>query len=607
MQKLTPSISAAIICALLWVGGCVPPGSEDQRMIGRYQRLVTERGPQPRGEEGLEPYRPGQTTQPPLQTVVDEETGELRVLMSLGEAIYRAMDNNLDIRLAGYDPAISRQEMIQAAAVFDAVMFASYTYEHNRNRSPVSVGLFGGGRGFERIEDTVAGFDVGVRQSTPTGATWQFAWNMTRTFDERRTTSIQRLFSNTATLEMVQPLLRNAGVEVNLARLRVARLTHKITMAEFRRQVEQTIADVTVTYWQLIQARRDWLIQKALLDRTIETRDRIDKRRAVDATEVEFKQTEAAVETRRAGLIRAEKTILDVQDQLVRLIGDSQLNLLGDYVILPTTRATTELVQIDPTDQLLTALQHSPLLAQARLAIAISDINVRVAKNQALPQLNLGLRAAMQGLGRTAGDAREELETGDFMSYAVTLDFEYPLGNRERLAEVRRQKLDRLRSITTMQLTADAIASQLRERIRQVTTAHQEMAAQGRAVAASRDQLDALEATEQLRRMSPEFLQVKLSAQETLSNAERAELQAIFNYNVALINLAQVTGTLLELNQVELSMPAVLGDTQWAPEQPLPTPDGESEIPGVGAEPDMTTSRRVIGDMDWGLRTLRRD
>ena len=569
MKASTRYTSAVLVLLLLWTSGCVKPGDIDQRVIGRYQRVLADRGPQRRTEEGLEVLQPLDSTQPPLQTVVDEETGRTRVLLSLREAIYRALSNNLDIRLAGFSPSISREEMIQAAAIFDAVIFARAAFEKN-NTQIVTVRTAARGSAFVGNDDSARVWTAGIRKRTITGGTVELAWTMSRTFDQRRLTSRRRLFENVAALTLTQPLLRDAGPEFNLAGVRIARLSYKLSMEEFRRQVEQVMSDVTTTYWLLIQARRDWVIQKALLDRTVETAERIDKRRAVDATEVEFKQAQAAVETRRAGLIRAEKTIDDAQDQLVRLIGDSQINLLGDYEVLPTTRPNVELVQLDVTDQLLTALRHSPLLEQARIGIAVADINVKVAQNQALPRLDLVAGTNLQGLGGGFNQAREHLESADFVSYNLQLEFEAPLGNAERAAEVRRQKLDRLRSITTMQLTADTIATQVRERVRQVQTAHEEMIAQRRSVEASRDQLDALDATEQLRRMTPEFLQVKLSAQEALSNAARSELRAIVDYNVALVNLAQVTGTLLEQNDVELSMPAVLGEGAWVAEETKP-------------------------------------
>jgi outer membrane protein TolC len=343
-------------------------------------------------------------------------------------------------------------------------------------------------------------------------------------------------------------------------------------MAEFRRQVEQTVTDVIGRYWAVVLARRERMIQQELLDRTIETRDRIDKRRLLDATEVEFMQSEAAVATRRAGLIRAGKLIIDAQDDLARLLADSQLNVLSDREIVPTTPPNVEPVRLDMTDQLITALRYNPILEQARKATAIAAINVTVAKSETLPRLDLRASTTFHGLAGSVHQAGENLETGDFIGHQIAIEAEYPIGNRQRIANLRAQRLGQLKAIATLQSIADQVAVQLRERIRQVETAYEEMKAQKLAVGASRNQLEALDATEQLRGLTPEFLQVKLNAQESLANAERAELRATIDYNVALVEVARAAGTVLELNRVRIAMPATPQD---ATDQHAPLPTSE--------------------------------
>jgi len=558
-------IALVVASGMMLLCGCVWPGRVDDNVITRYQRAMAERGPQNRTDEGLGLLRPADVTRPVLKTSRDEKTGKTRVLLSLQEAVTRALANSLDIRVVSFDPAISREEMVQAAAEFDYIVFGQLEYDVVDEQT---LSLFGGGERFTRE------WKAGMRQKTVTGATWELAWTMTHTFDTSGFTTQQRTYDNRTVLSVTQPLLRDAWPEFNLAGVRIARLNRRISMQEFRRRVEEIITQVISAYWQLIQVRREWIIQKELLDRTIQTRDRIGKRRKVDATDVEFKQSQAAVETRRAGLIAAEKLIGDAQDRLSRLLSDSQLNMLGDCEILPTTEANSERVRLDETDQLVAALEFSPVLAQLRMAIAVADINVRVAKNQALPKLDLTASTTVQGLGGSAHEARENLETGDFVGYNIGVLLEYPIGNRQRVAEIRRQKLERLKAITDLQNTADQIALQVRERIRQVRASFEELLAQRRAVNASRDQLEALEATEELRRMTPEFLQVKLAAQETLAEAERSEVRALINYNIALAELAQATGTTLELHRVKIAMPAASNAGDRLAPSPGTTPNG---------------------------------
>jgi len=186
-------------------GGCVWPGDADSGILHRYQRV--------------------------------------RLLLSLDDAVMRALANSLDIRAVSYNPSIAREDMIKAAAEFDYVVFGSYLYQND---------------------------DV-----------------------------------QTA---------RDAWPEFNLSRFRIARVSHRQSVAAFRQAVEETITTVIAAYWELYRARRDLEIQQKLFDVTEETYKRVKAREELDATAVQIKQTEAAMESRRALIIRADRAVKDAQD-----------------------------------------------------------------------------------------------------------------------------------------------------------------------------------------------------------------------------------------------------------------------------------------------------
>jgi len=68
--------------------------------------------------------------------------------------------------------------------------------------------------------------------------------------------------------------------------------------------------------------------------------------------------------------------------------------------------------------------------------------------------------------------------------------------------------------------------------------------------------LQAVEDTEEIRdKLTPEFLLVKLQAQETLSNAQRSEIKAISDYNISQVRLKQSMGTVLDMRYVRKALP----------------------------------------------------
>jgi len=539
--------------ALLSAAGCLRPGPIDTRVIAKYHRAMARRNPQDRPRDGADALRPApRAVGSPLKVEKHPKTGRPLVKLTLDQAVMRALANSLDIAVVSFDPAVSREQAAEAAAEFDIVLFGTLGYQKSDRRT--ATALLAG------VSKTHT-FEVGAKQKTITGASAEVTASMTRVWDNSTFYAFQPRYEPILAAEITQPLLRDAWPGFNLAGLRVARINYKMSMESFRQTVERTITDVISAYWALNQARRSLAIQQDLLDKTVATLKRVKDRAELDAGAVQIKQAEAAVERRRAILIRARKTIRDVQDQLGRLMNDPEVNVLGTCAIVPVTAPVTEKVKLDATDQLLTALAHSPILEQARLAISIADIRVRVAANQTLPRLDLTLSGSLQGLGKTRHAAREQFESVDYVSYGAMLTFEYPVGNRARRAALRRTRLERLKAVTQLQNTVDLVAQSIRDRVREVETAQAEMIAQRAVVVAARGQLQALEDIEEIRgRLTPEFLSIKLAAQESLAVAEFAEIQAVTLYNTALVEIAREVGTVLELNRVKLALPVAIGE-----------------------------------------------
>lgn len=561
--------------------GCVWPDPIDNTVINRYQESMAAKSPQARVQQDklglLRP--PVGVDGPDLPIVKDPQTHAMQINLSLEQAVMRSLANSMDIRVVSFDPAISREEITKAAAAFDYTFFGGINYQKLDNQVNTP---FGGGHGDIRT------YTAGVKNLAVTGAQQQLAWTMTRTNLDSVPVFFNPSWTSQLQYQVEQPLLRDAGCEFNLAQMHIAQMNDKITRAQFRQKVEETVFNVISTYWLLAQARRDYDIQKQLLDATEATYTRVYERRAIDASDVQVKQAEAAVATRKANLIRAGKNILDAQDQLARLLSDSQINVLTDYEIIPVTAPVTTQVKLDVADQLMAGLEHSPILEQARWAIEAAAINVMVARNQTLPKLNLVASAGPQGLQPTLDKSEDVMWGGDFLSYSAGLQLEYPIGNRAREADLRSKRFARAKAITQLQQVADQMAVAVKERIRQVNTAYEEILAQRKVSQAAREQLAALDETEKtLAKLNPEFLNLKLQAQETVSNAERSELQAIINYNTAIIELYKVNGTILELHRIKMAMPVALGEAMWPAATATPTTEPWTQ--DIYAPPTMTT------------------
>jgi outer membrane protein len=557
-----------ITLTIIQLTGCVSDEVDEKNILTSYQQRLSEQGPQLRADtEGQDLQNPLDLLKPTpdsngipseIEIVTDPNTGRKIADLTIEQAIVRTLANSPEIRVVSFDPSIARQDITKAAGEFDVIAFGSTNFEQEDN--PINS-IYQSGQSDVRL------LESGVKQKSITGSEWSLSYALTRNWDDLTGRTLSTRYEPILAFQIKQPLLRDAWQQTNLAGVNIARLNHEIAVLGFRQKAEDVSTEVISAYWRLLQARRDFDILQELLQRTLETLKKVVGRQEIDATDVQIKQTEASVKAREAILLQAGKSVIDAQDALVRLMADPQMSMLDELEIVPSTTPYMTAKDFEPSEILEVALKKNPIMQQVRVEVAIADINIRVAKNQKMPRLDLVASSRIQGLDKSQGRAHDRLNTGDYASYAVGLSLEFPLGNRQREAELLKRRLERRKVISNLQNIADQVALQAKERIRTVETNFTEIKIQEDAAQAAKMHLQAVEDSEPVReRLTPEFLLVKLQAQGALADAQRAEIKAIADFNIALAQLAQTMGTVLELHQVSTALP-ILAESEETPEQ----------------------------------------
>jgi outer membrane protein len=500
------------------------------------------------------PYIDQPTTQgpkyPPATGPALDSSPTLR--MSLREIIQRAISSNQDIKVAGFQPAIDETRVTEAEARFDPTFFTNFTYSDQVTLSPSNqnVGLRPGQAfGFRTYS-----LETGVRQDLQTGGRIELKYNPTKThesFPDPTNISPNPFWTSNLALQLTQPLLRDFGYGINEARITIARNNQQISLLDFRDAIEKALRDIEENYWQLVQAEGEVAIADQLLSETLRTADLLIKRRTQDVTRVEISQTNAAVETRRAVLIRARARVRDFSDQIKKLMGDPELPVTGNTLILPATVPLEEQLRMSLEDQINTAMENRFELGQQQLRIDSSNIATKVAKNNLLPQLNAVGSVGVEGLGANYGDAVEDQFSLDHPSWSLGVQFEFPFGNRAARAIWKRTLLQRMQAITQYQGLIDQVSLDVKTALRETETTWEEVYATRKARFAAADALRAVSQREEGgEALTYTFVDLKLNTQQRYAEAQQAEVQAIANYNRALAKLELAKGTILRYNNV---------------------------------------------------------
>jgi outer membrane protein TolC len=488
-----------------------------------------------------EPTRPP-STGPSLE-------GAQVLRLPLQEVIHRAVANNLEVKVAGYQPAIDETRVTEAEARYDPVFFNNLSYSRTDNENGFG---FGRNNGRNILEE------VGIRQNFWSGGNAQLSYrsswteprNFSTDFSGQRTVG-DTFWDNQVVLEVTQPLLRDFGNDINYARISINRDNQRISLLEFRKQLETTATDIERTYWQLVGAERGVRIAENLLDNTIATGQVLSARRNQDVTRVQLSQANASIESRRAALIQAKARVRDLSDQLKRFMNDPEIPVSSGTLILPANAPSEEPLVFELEDQINTALENRLELGEQQLRVRSADTALRVANNNLLPRLHAVGSISVQGLENDFGRATNEQLGSTNLNYTIGLQFEIPIGNREARAIKRRAQLQRLQAIDQYANLIQQVSLEVQIALREVKTSWDLMAATRMSRFAAADSLLAIQQRQDAgEALTPTFVQLKLDTQERLANSQTQEVDAISNYNIAIARLEQAKGTLLRYNNI---------------------------------------------------------
>ena len=485
----------------------------------------------------------------PLAGFVDPLTksGE-RVPITLDACIRRTLANNLGVQIARYGPPIARTSVRETEAIFDPTWFLNNAL----GRIKEEAGSFLAGAA-NTLVARQRQFSTGVQSLLPTGGTWQLSqdWTWLRTNSLFFTPNPQ--YDSNLTLSVQQSLLRGAGVEVTRSPIVLARLDYDISAADFKARLMDIVLEVEQAYWDLVVAQTQVQSVTEALQAAQENL-RIARRRFEEGADkrVVVSLAEAAATSRQADLVSARLQLVQTSDRLKRLINDPELPLTD-----PAVLAAQELPAAEPAPVLLpmlhqsmaAAMQNRPEIRQAEDRVAQAGVNERVARNQKLPQLDLGASFNLNGLSYDLDRSLDKEFQTRWYDWSVRVDFSVPIGNRARRAAHERSKLLEHQSTRSREDVRQQVLLDVSDAVRNLAAAEESVRARRAARLAAeqvvRDEQAFVSAGAAL-------LKDLLDAQRDLAAAKVSEMQAMTAYMVGLAALERAKGTLLDFNDIRL-------------------------------------------------------
>ena len=503
-----------------------------------------------------------------LSEPIFDNSNAKTIRLSLQDSIRRALEHNLDIRIGSYDPAIQLTDVVRAEAAFDAVLFGSGAFG-NRDQANLRSDFFtetvttGQGQQtikrplnpFIRTHDT--NYAVGLSKRLPTGATIEIsqALRKFRDFQNSDLLFYDPFYETTLEVELRQPLLRDFGIDLNRAAINASRNNYRISQHQFHLLVIQTVAEVERNYWQLTVSRQQAMIFENLLQQAEINLSRLDARKVFDARSTIISRNRALIARARANLISARNSILQRQDQFIESLNDPTLKPEEDWEILVSTPPTSQAYLIDRDRAIAAAVRMRPEMAAQKIQMDTRALAVGVAENQLLPRLDLLLQNEITGAGTDSGMSWDNQNRLNTQSYQFGLSFELPLGgNRAARADLVRAKHQQIQEKLSLESIRRQIIADISISVHALQSAYDEIKERRNAAQAEADTLTAYRAQEDAHAaITADFLNRKIDSLERVSNAQLNLIQALLDYNIAIINVNRAQGVLLRYNNIKLA------------------------------------------------------
>lgn len=467
------------------------------------------------------------------------EDAPVRLELSIEECRALALQHNLDLAVQLLDPTIARENITQEEARFESLFFANV--RSSVFDQPTDTSLSG-----SNIK-TLNG-DVGVRIPLRTGGTITLNLPVNRTETDNQFATLNPSFTTDFSLSFSQPLLRNAGVRTNTHAIRVAHYQAQISEARTKLEVIRVVADVDRVYWRLYAANRELEVRRQEYELAVAQLERAQRRvNAGDAAEVEIVRAEAGVAQRVEAIITAENAVRDAERLLKRVLNKPGLGMETPTLVALSTQPNPIHFELDAIELANGALDARMEMLELELLVAQDASNIDFARNQKLPLVTLDYRYNVNGLGDTWGDSFDRLADKSFEDHVVGLSVEVPLGNAAAQSRLNQAIYSRIQRLATKDQRRAQIVNEVFNAFDQLEANWQRVLASGRSALLEARVLEAEQRQFDLGlRTSTDVL----DAQARFANARSAEIRALTEYQIAQVDIAFATGTLLGSAQV---------------------------------------------------------
>ena len=475
------------------------------------------------------------------------------------EALLR---NNLELDVARFDPAIAATRVLAEQGRLDMTLAANALASREiEDASANNLPIYA-------LESDYLDAAAGLAIPLATGGEVWLEGDLYRYQTEylEGRTSIdpsETAFPSNLNAAMTLPLLRGAGYDATLGPIVVAAYDERLSELDLRVLLSRLLASSETVYWQLVRSWRAVELQS----RTVEQARTLvaDLERLAAAGVVAAAQryrADLTVNQREADLLDADLDLRRDMRSVKIIMNRDDVPLDPDVVVKPTAEPSLTAYTFDRAALAAIAFENRAELVQAAYELRKDDVRIRMARNALLPALDARGSVGLLGIGTSPANSIESLMDGEFPAgWKIGLHLNMPIENRLATAEYQAAVIGRLQTLAEQREVRMMVVQEVYDAVDRLELGWARVIATRNAEADAQRNLDAQRRLLQQGQTTVYEVSVAIT---DLGNAGLETIDAETAYQVALIQLAEATGTTLGRQSVEV----------------LPHPVGIMEDPG---------------------------
>jgi HAE1 family hydrophobic/amphiphilic exporter-1 len=491
----------------------------------------------------------------------------------LNEVIERVLANDPDLQISRIQRDEAGYSIRGAQGAYDPVLgLKAY-----RTRAISPVASIIGGTASGKLTSTELNVSPQVSGLTPYGGTYSMNFNNSRQQTDNTFALLNPQYATATTLNLTQPLWRGLRFDDARQRIAVARKGRDLSQEQLRQRVIEIVTQSINAYWELDYAYKNFEVQTEavrLASEQFASNRRQAEQGLLAPIDVTAAQTQFA--TFQQGLFAAEQQLTAAENALKQMMLPNRDDLLWSAALVPETPLDTDIGIPKLDEAVRSALAGRPEMAESGIAVDISGLNARLAKENTRPRIDAFANLSANGLSGLTSNALassplaqffpagatvpalfpgtysqslSNLVNGNFPTAQVGVTLSFPLHNRAAEAQLATANLETRRLKTQQTQIAMAIESDVRNALQFVQSARARFDAASLARKSAEEQYNSEQRQFQAGTSSTFLV---LQRQTDMINARNRETRAHADYAESLANLDRATARTIDSRGIQI-------------------------------------------------------